>query len=306
MCCSAGLRLAQSGQRRHQRRIAAQRPGRRQAQSCCKAIAVGPLGRQPQRPHAQPSPTPVRQLWLAEPIVQCGGKPRHDRRTHRRARHIRERGRSGWRERAVGWLAPPVWRSAKHQRAARLGNARARRRLVARLVATCARGSEYCEFAARCAANHAANRPCLCQLPVAGKRHPRLLAKMDTPASLQHEGHRVPPLRCGGTSRSQSFPLLSVGRRMLRLEPGRARQGQGVHQPTPPNTQRARYGRRWLGLDRQTMPGESPGSVRRPPRLGRGRLGRSPTRRRRGPLRSRLYPVAALCAARGWPSAMRT
>ena len=65
----------------------------------------------------------------------------------------------------------------------------------------------------------------------AGGRHPRLLARMDSPASLQHEGHRLPPLRCGGTSQSHSFPLLPVGGRMPRqcISPCRTiRSGRGT------------------------------------------------------------------------------
>ena len=133
----------------------------------------------------------------------------------------------------------------RHPRAAQLESARARRRWAAYLVATCARGSVGCEFATHCAASHAASRRGPCQSLLVGGRHPRLLARTGTPASLQLEAGCVPPLRYGGTSLLCPFP--PAGGRMPRPKPGRTRQSQGLRQPMPPSTLRARYGPRWLG-----------------------------------------------------------
>ena len=160
-----------------------------------------------------------------------------------------------------------------------------------------------CEFATHCAASHAASRLGPCQSLLVGGRHPRLIARTGTPASLQLEAGCVPPLRYGGTSLLCPFP--PAGGCMPRPKLGRARQSQGLRQPMPPSTLRARYGPRWLGRGRRATLGELPVSVRRPPhqmRLRRGRPARSPTRRRRELGRSRLYPAAAPCGARGWPA----
>ena len=48
----------------------------------------------PQRLRARPSPTPVRRSLLAEPRAQCEGRPGHGRLRRRRARRIREKGRT--------------------------------------------------------------------------------------------------------------------------------------------------------------------------------------------------------------------
>ena len=71
----------------------------------------------------------------------------------------------------------------------------------------------------------------------------------------------------------------------------------------------AQCGPRWLGRGRQTTLGESPVSVRRPPRqtrICRGRPARSPLRGRHGLERNRLCRAAAPCGARGWLAAMHT
>ena len=163
----------------------------------------------------------------------------------------------------VLWLARPGWRLTRHPRAAQLESARARRRWAAYLVATCTRGSVGCEFATHCAASHAASRLGPCPSLLVGGRHPRLLARTGTPASLQLEAGCVPPLRYGGTSLLCPFP--PAGGRMPRPKPGRTRQSQGLRQPMPPSTLRARYGPRWLGRGRRATLGELPVSVRRPP-----------------------------------------
>ena len=133
------------------------RLAQRQEQWCWRAVAAGLPDRLPQRLRARPSPTPVRRSLLAEPRAQCEGRPGHGRRRRRRARRIRERGRTALdgggaggadgdarqaalRAWTVLWLARPGWRLTRHPRAAQLESARARRRWVAYLVATCARG----------------------------------------------------------------------------------------------------------------------------------------------------------------------
>ena len=70
------------------------RLAQRQEQWCWRAIAAGLPDRLPQRLRARPSPTPVRRSLLAEPRAQCEGRPRHGCRRRRRARRIRERGRT--------------------------------------------------------------------------------------------------------------------------------------------------------------------------------------------------------------------
>ena len=211
---------------------------------------------------------------------------------------------AAWLAGTAWWLGRPGWRSTKHPRAAQLESARARRRWATCLVATCTRGSVSCECATHCAASHAASRRGSCQSPLVGGHHPRLLARTGTPASPQLEGGCVPPLHYGGKSFLRPFP--PVGGRMPRPKPERARQAQGVRQPS---TLRARYGPRWIGQGRQATLGESPVSVRRPPRQTRrrrGRPARSPIRRRRGLGRSHLCRAAAPCGARGWPAARHT
>ena len=143
---------------------------------CGPAIAAGLLARLPQLLLEPPAPTPVPLSWHTGRGGRYGGMPRRGPRKHLLARRTPERAHSdrsgaGVRGGGVG-AVPPAWpgvpRSWRAQRAlllARLphaaqpANAKAQRRLAARMAIARCRGSEGSGYATRGFANHAASRP---------------------------------------------------------------------------------------------------------------------------------------------------
>ena len=143
---------------------------------CGPAIAAGLLARLPQLLPEPPAPTPVPLSWHGGRGGRCGGMPRRGPRKHLLARRILERAHSdrsgaGVRGGGVG-AVPPAWPGvptswraqralllARLPHAAQPANAKAQRRLAARMAIARCRESEGSGYATRGFANHAASRP---------------------------------------------------------------------------------------------------------------------------------------------------